>query len=61
MSNPGLELVYDSSSIENEYLGLGWTTNISIHRRINRTGAENLYTDNYFSSSLTVNCFKIQS
>jgi RHS repeat-associated protein len=49
---PKLELVYDSSFAKNEYLGLGWSTNIPYIERINRTGAENVYTDNYFFSSL---------
>ena len=49
--DPKLELVYDSGFTKNEYLGLGWTTNIPYIERINRTGAENLYDDNYFFSS----------
>ena len=47
-----MALIYDSSFTKNEYLGLGWTTNIPYIERINRTGAENLYSDNYFFSSL---------
>jgi hypothetical protein len=50
--DPKLALVYDSSLTKNEYLGLGWATNIPYIERINRIGAENLYTDNYFSSSM---------
>jgi Salmonella virulence plasmid 65kDa B protein len=49
---PSLALVYDSSFDKNEYLGLGWTTNIPYIERINRTGAENMYSDNFFYSSL---------
>jgi hypothetical protein len=49
--DPKLELLYYSSFIKNEYLGLGWTTNIPYIERISRIGAENLYTDNYFFSS----------
>jgi Salmonella virulence plasmid 65kDa B protein len=49
--DPKLELFYYSRFIKNEYLGLGWTTNIPYIERINRTGAANLYTDNYFFSS----------
>lgn len=49
---PKLALMYDSGFVKNEYLGLGWTTNIPYIERINRTGAENLHTDNYFYSSL---------
>jgi hypothetical protein len=49
---PQLELLYDSRNTKNEYLGLGWSTNIPYIERVNRTGAENLYTDNYFYSSL---------
>jgi virulence plasmid B protein len=49
---PDLALTYDSSDSKNEYFGLGWSLNIPYIERINRTGAENLYSDNYFSSSL---------
>jgi hypothetical protein len=48
---PELELTYDSSNSKNEYLGLGWATNIPYIERINRTGAENLYDNTYFLSS----------
>ena len=49
--DPNLELLYYSSFIKSEYLGLGWTTNIPYIECINRTGAANLYTENYFLSS----------
>ena len=49
---PDLQLIYDSSLNKNDYLGLNWTTNITYIERINRTGVENLFTDDYFSSSL---------
>jgi hypothetical protein len=48
---PDLALVYDSSSYKNEYLGRGWSINIPYIERINRSGVENPYTDDYFFSS----------
>ena len=47
-----MELVYDSSFGKNEYLGLGWSTNIPYIERINRTGTDHLHTEGYFLSSL---------
>lgn len=49
-----LQLVYNSQSNNNQNIfGYGWTINIPYIERINKNGTNNLYSDNYFSSSLS--------
>ncbi len=51
---PDLKLVYNSQSgQEGDILGYGWGTNIPYIERINREGIEDLYTKDYFNSSLS--------
>jgi len=51
---PDLELTYNSQSYEEgSIFGIGWSINISYIERINKDGVDNLYSENYFYSSLT--------
>ena len=51
---PDLELRYDSQNQDTaSFYGYGWNVNIPSISRLNKTGVDNLYTDNYFTSSLT--------
>jgi hypothetical protein len=49
---PDLALVYNSQDLTDGIVGYGWSLSIPYIERINKTGSENLYIDNYFSSSL---------
>ncbi|MFA6394083.1 MAG: FG-GAP-like repeat-containing protein [Patescibacteria group bacterium] len=50
---PDLKLTYDSGNSDNSgVFGYGWSANIPYIERINREGAESLYSDDYFYSSL---------
>jgi RHS repeat-associated protein len=50
---PDLALSYNNQDTNNQNLfGYGWSLNIPSIERLNKTGIDNLYTDNYFSSSL---------
>jgi hypothetical protein len=50
---PDLKLTYNSQdSKEWSYFGDKWTLNIPYIERMNKTGSDNLYTANYFSSSI---------
>jgi hypothetical protein len=48
---PDLALEYNSQQLEDGIVGYGWSLSIPYIERINKTGSENLYIDNYFSSS----------
>lgn len=52
---PDLALAYNSgaASEQGSIFGAGWSINIPSIERINRNGTNSLYTDNYFTSSLT--------
>jgi RHS repeat-associated protein len=51
---PELKLVYNSQSAEEDsHFGYGWNISIPYIERLNKTGSEKLYTDNYFTSSLS--------
>ena len=50
---PSITLLYDSQNISNNsVLGYGWSTNIPYIERLNKTGVENMYSQNYYSSSV---------
>ncbi len=50
---PDLSLLYNSLQYEDGSLvGFGWGLTIPYIERLNRTGVDRLYTDNYFSSSM---------
>lgn len=50
---PDVELTYNSAdSTRDSVIGSGWEVKIPYIERINRTGSNALYTDNYFVSSL---------
>lgn len=48
---PSLSLFYNSQDLADGMVGYGWSLSIPYIERINKTGSERLYTDNYFSSS----------
>jgi RHS repeat-associated protein len=51
---PNLTLSYNSQNIaQNSIFGLGWSLNIPSISRINRTGTDQLFSSNYFTSSLS--------
>jgi len=51
---PDIKLTYNSQHADvNGILGNGWSDNIPYIERINRTGSEKLYTENFFTSSLS--------
>src|SRR5205823_679465 len=50
---PDLALVYNSQRLEESVVGYGWTVNVPYIERINRRGTNNLYSDDYFNSSLS--------
>lgn len=51
---PDLQLTYNSQNNDNQNLfGYGWSISIPYIGRLNKTGIDKLYTDNYFTSSLT--------
>jgi len=51
---PDLRLTYDSQSTDQTSIfGQGWSLSIPSIERLNKTGAENLYTTNYFSSTMS--------
>ena len=59
---PDLKLIYNSQSDNNSNLfGYGWSTNIPYIERINREGVEDLYSKNYYYSSLSGELEKITS
>ena len=51
---PGLSLQYSSQNpAQDSAFGYGWSTNIPYISRVNKTGTDQLYTSNYFTSSLS--------
>ncbi len=50
---PSVGLTYNSQRLEDGIVGYGWQINIPYIERINRRGTNNLYTDDYFYSSLS--------
>lgn len=51
---PDVRLVYNSQSTEGEAIaGQGWSVPIPSISRINKTGLENFYSENYFSSTFS--------
>lgn len=50
---PNVALNYNSQSLEDSIVGYGWNINIPYIERINRRGTNNLYSDKYFSSSVS--------
>jgi RHS repeat-associated protein len=52
--SPEVNLIYSSQNSEDtNIVGYGWSIDIPYIERLNRTGSEKLYTENYFTSSLT--------
>ncbi|MCK9351296.1 MAG: SpvB/TcaC N-terminal domain-containing protein [Candidatus Paceibacterota bacterium] len=49
---PGLALRYNSQSKENSIFGYGWSHNIPYIERMNKTGTDKMFGQNYFTSSL---------
>ncbi len=49
---PDLTLTYNSQRLEDGVVGYGWSLSIPYIERLNKTGIERLYTDNYFTSSM---------
>ena len=43
---------YNSQNTQNDILGYGWSLNIPYIQRLNKTGSQDLYNANYFTSSL---------
>ena len=51
---PDLKLTYNNQSLEDALpFGIGWSTNIPYIERVNRKGSEQLYSQDYFNSSLS--------
>jgi RHS repeat-associated protein len=51
---PDLVLSYNNQNTpEDTLFGMGWSVNIPYIERLNREGSEKLYTENYFTSSLS--------
>ncbi|MFA6096302.1 MAG: LamG-like jellyroll fold domain-containing protein [Candidatus Paceibacterota bacterium] len=51
---PSLGLSYNSQNASNDnIMGYGWSVDISYIERINKKGTDKLYTENYFSSSIS--------
>jgi RHS repeat-associated protein len=50
---PDVALVYNNQNAEDGVVGYGWNFSIPYIERINRTGTENFYNDNYFVSSVS--------
>lgn len=50
---PNLGLSYNSQNFEDSVVGYGWNVNIPYIERINRTGTQNLYSETYFTSSIS--------
>ena len=51
--NPSLSLGYNSQSeVLSTYTGYGWELSIPYIKRINQTGVDKIYTDNYYYSSM---------
>lgn len=60
--DPKLALQYSSQATEmNSPFGYGWSINIPYIERSNKTGVEKLYTDNYFTSSLSGELVNVSS
>ncbi len=52
--NPKVSLKYSSQDADQASIfGYGWSVNIPYIERVNKSGIEKLYTDNYFNSSLS--------
>ncbi len=49
---PDLALAYNSQDLVDTIVGYGWSLSIPYIQRLNKTGVDALYTDNYFTSSL---------
>ncbi len=53
-TQPNLSLQYNSQNlIQDSVFGYGWSMNIPYIQRVNKKGTNTLFTDNYFSSSLS--------
>ena len=51
---PDLQLEYNSqNTAQDSPVGYGWSLNIPYIQRLNKTGTDRLYADNYFTSSLS--------
>lgn len=50
---PDLALVYNSQQLDDGIVGYGWSLSIPYIERVNKTGVDRLYIDNYFTSSLS--------
>ncbi len=51
---PDIKLQYNSqNATQNSVVGYGWSVNIPYIQRQNKTGSNNLYTSNYFTSSMS--------
>jgi RHS repeat-associated protein len=51
---PNVSLVYNSDNeLNDSYVGYGWSVDIPYISRLNKKGTDKLYTEDYFSSSLT--------
>ncbi len=49
---PDAGLTYNSQEKRDGILGIGWSVNIPYIERINKTGSDQMYTQNYFNSSM---------
>lgn len=50
--SPDLAITYNSQQLEDGIVGYGWSLSVPYIERLNKTGIERLYTDNYFTSSM---------
>ena len=58
---PDPQLNYNNQDLgEGSFFGAGWSINIPYIERINRKGVDNLYSENYFNSSLSGELFLIE-
>src|SRR3989344_3808742 len=48
---PDLTLTYNSQQLQDGPTGYGWSLSVPYVERLNKSGSERLYTDNYFTSS----------
>jgi len=50
---PDVSLTYNNQSASDGIVGYGWSLSIPYIERLNKTGVDKLYNDNYFASSLS--------
>jgi len=49
---PDVSLIYNSQQLEDDIAGYGWAVSVPSIKRFNKTGSENIYSDDFFTSSL---------